>query len=505
MSDGVKLRTIVFKHTTDPAPKPVILLRTPYLYKDGKFRSDRFEPEAKYYESLGYHFVLQAIRGTHGSEGEFKLLNPMEINDGYDTLKWITEQEFSNGNIGVSGVSYEGFTALAAGIKFHPALKVIFAAGSPTNIFTDYFVQNGVLDLNTLDYLRYCITGEGWASTPGFSKLTSEIIQVPNLLVYDDILFNRSFEEWKVIAKNYPDPNAALWKERQIFDQLKEIRTPTYHIAGLRFDGNSSDVIRNFQEIERHSKYKKNHNLILGYWDHGDFLPHDESYGNTFMKQQYESALGYYLKGAIKTIEHSRVTISSNFNDKYLSGDAFPLTSFKYQKLYLNRDNKNSFLSSSFKSKEESSKYAFLPFENNNWDGIQNLDFKYEVTKQMPLLGTIEIEVFIRINTPQTDIMFFFYKQTEDGKMHYYGCRPAQKVIGSDNGIQKIKLATCPIRDLLNPGDKLGFEISSNNFPTRVRNRNNPIAGYFVSFTKAEVEVLHSEKYPSSIILMLEN
>ena len=55
--------------------------------------------------------VYQDCRGTFRSGGEF---TPMvnEASDGADTVAWLLEQPWRDGNIGTSGASYLGFCAV---------------------------------------------------------------------------------------------------------------------------------------------------------------------------------------------------------------------------------------------------------------------------------------------------------------------------------------------------------------------------------------------------------
>ena len=51
------------------------------------------------YVRHGFIFLNQDTRGTFGSEGEYFPL-VFEREDGIDTIKWITQQPWSNGKIG---------------------------------------------------------------------------------------------------------------------------------------------------------------------------------------------------------------------------------------------------------------------------------------------------------------------------------------------------------------------------------------------------------------------
>ena len=94
MRDGVKLATNVFLPEGD-GPWPVVWTRTPYG-EDG-----RMSAGWQRYTSAGLAYVSQDCRGKFRSEGEYR---PFEDDreDGYDTVEWIAEQEFSNGKIGMS-------------------------------------------------------------------------------------------------------------------------------------------------------------------------------------------------------------------------------------------------------------------------------------------------------------------------------------------------------------------------------------------------------------------
>lgn len=508
MRDGINLETIVFSSIDKNSQKlPIILLRTPYMYKDGVFREDRFGKEAEYYVRRGYHFVLQSIRGTHGSDGKFLMFNPLEISDAKDTLDWLMSQPFSKDSIAAVGSSYEGFTALAAGITNHPSLKVIFSSSAPASLYEDYFIQNGVINLSTLDYLRYVQTKQGWVNTKDFNKiLVDKCKDNPDISTYDKVVFDMTIPEWQIITKNLPDPKAEIWKERQIVSQLKNIQVPTYHMAGLHFDGNSPDTVRNFMEIERNSKNKTLNHLFLGYWNHGESIPHgDGSNVKNNIQKYYDGLLEYYLNNSeMPTLFPQRVNVQSNHENTFLQGNFYPLPEWKDLKLFLAHDGMKGNLARTAPLVDYEASYTFIPKEKNMFDGKQHLEYEWSIDSRISLIGNVMIDVFFKINVPQTELMFFMYKKDKAGKQDYYGCRAASKVMLPSSGVGHIQLATCPMLDTLNPGEILGFEITSNNFPTRARNTGQEIESFYSSFKDIQVSILHSSKYPSSITFKTE-
>jgi uncharacterized protein len=106
MRDGVELVADHYAPLTS-SPAGTLLVRGPY--GRGFPFSLAF---ARPYAARGYHVVLQSVRGTFGSGGEFE---PMvnEAADGADTVAWLREQPWFTGRFATLGVSYLGFTQWA--------------------------------------------------------------------------------------------------------------------------------------------------------------------------------------------------------------------------------------------------------------------------------------------------------------------------------------------------------------------------------------------------------
>ncbi|MEU9736004.1 CocE/NonD family hydrolase [Streptomyces sp. NPDC048002] len=120
MRDGILLATDVYGADQD-RPAPVVLARLPY---DKNSRYVFFEKIARRFTEHGYVVVVQDVRGKFRSQGR-TLGWTGEVDDGYDTLDWITRQPWSNGVVGMFGDSYYGFTQWSAVAGQHPALRAI--------------------------------------------------------------------------------------------------------------------------------------------------------------------------------------------------------------------------------------------------------------------------------------------------------------------------------------------------------------------------------------------
>ena len=138
MRDGVKLHTVIMvpKAAIGAVQKPAILLtRTPYnaeeLTSIGAsghlgISIDGYDSAPDVVIAGGYIRVVQDVRGKYGSGGTYVMnrpfvgtsLNPTKTDhatDTYDTIEWLVKNvPESNGRVGILGISYDGFTALAA-------------------------------------------------------------------------------------------------------------------------------------------------------------------------------------------------------------------------------------------------------------------------------------------------------------------------------------------------------------------------------------------------------
>ncbi|GAA3583203.1 hypothetical protein GCM10022419_076200 [Nonomuraea rosea] len=121
MRDGIRLAADVYLAGPPSSRQAVVLVRLPYD-KNGTYC---FMPQiSRYFLAHGYHVVVQDVRGKFRSEGtpEFAV---HEADDGYDTIQWLTERPWCDGDVVMWGDSYYGYTAIAAVIGGHPALRAI--------------------------------------------------------------------------------------------------------------------------------------------------------------------------------------------------------------------------------------------------------------------------------------------------------------------------------------------------------------------------------------------
>ncbi len=85
------------------------------------------------YAARGYHVLLQSVRGTFGSGGDF---DPFvhEVDDGADTVAWLREQPWFTGTFGTVGLSYLGWTQWALLRDPPPELKAAVITVGPHDV-----------------------------------------------------------------------------------------------------------------------------------------------------------------------------------------------------------------------------------------------------------------------------------------------------------------------------------------------------------------------------------
>ena len=132
MRDSVRLSALILFPKDQPRRNlPTVLYRTPYLIDPGAI-----EAFAEYNRSFienGYAIVIQNERGRYFSEGTYTYLVGSG-DDGYDTVDWITKQEWSNGKVGALGCSSTAEEQHKQNAMQHPGLAAIVPMGSGAGI-----------------------------------------------------------------------------------------------------------------------------------------------------------------------------------------------------------------------------------------------------------------------------------------------------------------------------------------------------------------------------------
>ena len=145
MRDGTILRADVW-HPDDERRHPVLLQRLPYDKSDSQTPVifGGLEPLRAVEE--GFVVVIQDVRGRFQSDGVFRAFLD-ETGDGVDTVAWAAAQPWSDGTVGMYGISYVGATQLLAAKGLPPALRAIAPHMSTSEYHEHWTYRGGALQL----------------------------------------------------------------------------------------------------------------------------------------------------------------------------------------------------------------------------------------------------------------------------------------------------------------------------------------------------------------------
>lgn len=101
-------------------------------------------PDPAYWVPQGYVVVYVDARGFALSKGSPHTLSRQDRDDFYDAITWAGEQSFSNGNVGLSGVSYLAISQWVAASGNPPNLKAIMPWEGQSDSFREVLYHGGI-------------------------------------------------------------------------------------------------------------------------------------------------------------------------------------------------------------------------------------------------------------------------------------------------------------------------------------------------------------------------
>ncbi|MGH2756498.1 MAG: CocE/NonD family hydrolase, partial [Actinomycetota bacterium] len=243
---------------------PVILQASPYILTDlrdvdvrqcNPFLIDNFVRH-------GYTVAFVPTRGAGGTDSCADLMGPRERSDLSQAVTWLGSQEWSNGNVGMTGASYDGSTPWEVAATGNPHLKTIVPV-------------SGIHDIYDFVYGRGHNDWRWWLFVPGYYHLYGMVEANPwggrdpdrwaAAAVCDgtEEALAATFESY--LTTSYD--SFGYWKARSTNDEiLKRYRGSVLLVQGLQDWNVSPDHQHPF--INQLASKGVHVEQMLGQWDH---------------------------------------------------------------------------------------------------------------------------------------------------------------------------------------------------------------------------------------------
>ena len=535
MRDGVKLSADVYL-PREEGKWPVILERTPY----GN-HGDWYVERALYFARRGYVYVLQDCRGRFDSEGKFYAWYD-EIKDGRDSLDWCGVQPWSNGKVGMNGMSYNGLVQWMAAPTGSPYLKTIIPQMAPA----DYYLYGmnytgGAFQLHI--NLPWAISNSSRTRQPiGIYDWDKLFRRVP-ILTLDEEATGRPidfYRDW-VRHSSWDD----YWKEIGNFGKFSRMDMPILQIAGW-WDIHGVSLFANYGGIQREGteRARRLQKVLMGPWVHTD-KPKQQygllDFGEESVVDLYELWLRWmdrWLKGIENGMEDEpplRLFVMGR--NQWREAEKWPLPETRWTNYYFHsRGRANTMFGDGGLStltpdaSETSDRYTYdpedpVPLVTGIRDGshppadhrpIERRDDVLVYTtepmeQELEVTGPVEARIFASTSALDTDWTARLLDVHPDGRsinicegiLRARFRESFEKAVLLQPGrIYEFRIKMGVTSQAFLEGHRIRIEISSSNFPRFDRNLNNGgELGIDPRIVVARQTVYHDPEHPSHVLL----
>ncbi len=519
MRDGVRLCADVYLPQGDTGragPVPAVLTRHPYG-KNTEFMSMRATGE--FWARKGYAFVCQDVRGRFGSEGAFDSpFGRYEIDDTFDSVEWITGQNWSNGGVGMWGESYYGFTSYCGAISGHPAVKCI-APGDPAPFnLHDIIYRQGAFELDAIGVWSLGMDAQRYNSFDGLDCWTLPLSAIPDAMTHPGAMFKR----WAT----RPSRDDEIWRDGDLSDYIDKIAVPTLLWGGW-YDNIQGPWLADWQKIIAQSPAPENKHLLIGPWDHegtsnftGTVGPLDVGTQSAYRWDTTQAFFDHYLLGMDNGFEkRPPVEIFVMGDNAWRFEEQWPLTRTVDTAFYLQDsgglgidaggDTPDSFV-------YDPAKPITDTLDEEMWAAIAGLADRTAIEQRddvvvytsaaldedMEITGQIRAEIHAASSAVNTDFTVTLVDVFEDGYAHLiqHGIIRAGTIEPGKVNTHTIDLWSTS--HVVKRGHRLRVEVSSSRFNEFDRNLNSgEPQGQGANPIPATQTIHHSADHPSHILL----
>jgi uncharacterized protein len=348
MDDGVVLRADVFRPSGD-GRHPVILTYGPYAkglaFQDGyptawermaSAHPDVTAGSTNRYQNWevvdpekwvpdGYACVRVDSRGTGRSPGRVDPFSPRETRDFHDCIEWAGVAPWSNGKVGLSGVSYYAINQWHVAALTPPHLAAICAWEGAADWYRDMTHHGGILSTFWANWydMQVKTVQHGLGDRGPRSRATGDLVCGPETLSDAALAANRSDLGAAILA--HPLDDAYHWARSADWSKVTAplLSAANWGGQGLHTRGNFEGFLRSA------SRYKWLEVHGIEHWT--EFYT---DYGVALQKRFFD----HYLKGADNGWESQpRVQLQVRHVDRFVERheDEWPLARTRWTRFYL--------------------------------------------------------------------------------------------------------------------------------------------------------------------------
>ena len=280
MRDGTILRADVW-HADDGRRHPVLLQRLPYDKSDSQTTAIFSGIEPLRAAEMGFVVVIQDVRGRFESDGEFRVFLD-ESDDGTDTVAWAAALPWSDGTVGMYGISYVGATQLLAAKGLPPALRAIAPHLTSSECYDHWTYRGGALQLGfVLLWALDALAGHELARrelrggvAPGLREAHQRLLEdvdaayrtlpLTALSAVNDLV--PAYADWLA----HPDRDA-YWQAIDPSHEPSDMRLAGMHVGGW-YDLFLGGTLANYTRMRGDAPDggdRPGQRLIVGPWAHG--------------------------------------------------------------------------------------------------------------------------------------------------------------------------------------------------------------------------------------------
>jgi uncharacterized protein len=134
-------------------------------------------PDPERWVPAGYAIVVVDARGTGKSPGFYELMSPLQTRDVYDAIEWAGVQPWSNGRVGLLGVSYLAIKQWQVAALQPPHLAAMIPWEGMFDHYRDFYRHGGIYSSAFLKLLwdsQIAVNQNGNGTSPYRDRFTGE-------------------------------------------------------------------------------------------------------------------------------------------------------------------------------------------------------------------------------------------------------------------------------------------------------------------------------------------